>query len=263
MGIKKQLRSWKAAPIPPGSAIIGPMTRNENYTRFCAGMKASIPIALGYFAVSAAYGMAAIIQGMTVTQATVASLITLTSAGQFAGTTLICAGASLTELVLTQIIINARYFLMAISLAQKTAPGTPLWQRMMMAYGITDENYAVAISQKGHVHFAWMMGLIVLPVLGWSAGTLLGGLASSTLPSDLVNCLGLAMYGMFIAIIVPASRHSRPVLYCVLLACALSCAFAWVPALQVFSGGYSIIIITIVVSALMAWLFPHREEDES
>lgn len=236
--------------------------KTDQRSLFLAGMKASIPIALGYFAVSAAYGMAAIIEGMTITQATVTSLITLTSAGQFAGTTLICAGASLVELILTQLIINARYFLMSISLAQKAALHTPLWKRMLMAYGITDEIYAVAISEKGRLRFAWMMGLIVGPVAGWTLGTWAGGLASATLPTDLVNCLGLAMYGMFIAIFIPAAKKSRPVFYCVLLACGLSCLFAWTPALQIFSGGYSIIIITVVVSALMAWLFPRSEDEQ-
>lgn len=237
-------------------------SKSDQKSLFLEGMKAPIPIMLGYFAVSAAYGMAAIIEGMTVTQATVASLITLTSAGQFAGTTLICAGASLIELILTQLIINARYFLMSISLAQKLTPHTPLWQRMLMAYGITDEIYAVAVSEKGNIRFSWMMGLIVGPVAGWAGGTLLGGLASATLPTDLVNCLGLAMYGMFIAIFIPAARKSKSVFYCVLLACVLSCLFAWVPALQIFSGGYSIIIITVVVSALMAWLFPRSEDEQ-
>lgn len=224
-------------------------------------MKASIPIALGYFAVSAAYGMAAIIQGMTVTEAAIASLTNLTSAGQFAGTTLICAGASFAELILTQLIINSRYFLMGISLAQKTEPGTPLWKRMMMAFGITDEIFAVAISEKGKIRFPWFMGLMIPPIIGWTSGTLLGGLASSFLPADVVNALGLAMYGMFIAIFVPAVRKEKSVAICVLLAIALSCLFAWMPGLRDLSSGYVIVLITVIVSALMAWKFPRDEEE--
>lgn len=226
------------------------------------GLKASIPVTLGYFAVSAAYGMAAIIQGMSVTQALITSLSCLTSAGQFAGTALICAGASILELVLTQLVINARYFLMSISLAQKTGSSLPLWQRLCMAYGITDEIYAIAISQTGKIQFPWFMGLVLGPVIGWSAGTWLGASASSVLPADLVNALGISMYGMFIAIFVPAARRNKAVLYCVLLAAALSCLFAFAPGLRELSSGYSIILITIAVSALMAWKYP-RKEDQS
>ncbi len=234
------------------------MKKTETWFWFLEGMKVAIPIALGYFAVSAAYGMAAIIQGMSVTQAAITSLSNLTSAGQFAGTTLICAGASLLELVLTELIINARYFLMSISLAQKVGDQTPLWQRLLMAYGITDEIYAVAIGQKGQIRFAWFMGLVILPMIGWTSGTILGAIASHTLPSDVVNALGLAMYGMFIAIFVPAAKKDKAILYCVLLAIGLSCGFSFFPAL---SGGYSIILITLVVASFMAWLFPRSDND--
>lgn len=229
-------------------------------TAFTQGLKAGIPIALGYFAVSAAYGMAAIAQGMSVTQAVITSLTNLTSAGQFAGTSLLLCGASLTELAATTLIINARYFLMAISLANRTAEKTTLGQRMLMAYGITDEIYALAIGHNGRIPFAWFMGLMTLPVIGWSAGTGAGALASSLLPADLVNALGVAMYGMFIAIFVPAARKDRPVLYCVLLAAALSCLIAGISELRSFFGGYAIIVVTVATAALMAWRFPHMDQ---
>lgn len=240
-------------------SIIAFMKKTESLSWFMKGMKVSIPIALGYFAVSAAYGMAAIIQGMSVTQAAITSISNLTSAGQFAGTTLICAGASLLELVLTELIINARYFLMSISLAQKTGNQLPLWQRLLMSYGITDEIYAVAISSPGSIRFAWFMGLVFLPMIGWTSGTILGALASHALPSDIVNALGLAMYGMFIAIFIPAAKKEKAVFWCVLLAISLSYLFSFIPAL---SGGYSIILITLIVSALMAWIFPRFDQED-
>lgn len=238
------------------------MKSNAGITYFLEGIKASIPITLGYFAVSAAYGMAAVIQGMTVTQAAVTSLSNLTSAGQFAGTTLICAGASIAELILTELVINARYFLMAISLAQKVGNEVPLWKRMLMAYGITDEIYAVAISEKGKLRFSWFMGLVFAPVIGWTAGTVLGAVASSALPADVVNALGLSMYGMFIAIFVPAARKDKAVFCCVALSIAFSCLFSFLPGLKNLGSGYSIILITVGVSALMAWIFPRKDEDE-
>lgn len=236
------------------------MNTENRWTVFAQGMKASIPIALGYFAVSCAYGMAAVIQGLTVFEATIISLTNLTSAGQFAGTTLICAGASLFELALTQVIINARYFLMSISLAQKCGGKIPLTKRLLMAYGITDEIYAVAIGKEGRLSFSWFAGLVILPVIGWTSGTALGAMASHVLPTDLVNALGLAMYGMFIAIFVPAAKKERSVMVCVLVSIALSCLFAWAPILSSLSSGYVIVLITIAASALCAWLFPRDEE---
>lgn len=230
---------------------------------FIEGMKASIPIASGYFAVSAAYGMAAIVQGMTVTQAVMTSLLNLTSAGQFSGTTLICAQASLVELVLTQLVINARYFLMSISLAQKTGNKMPLKKRLIMSFGITDEIYAVAISQTGAVKFVWFLGLMIPPIIGWTLGTLLGASASSALPDQLVNALGLAMYGMFIAIFVPVARKERPILYCVLLTAFVSVGLNLIAAFRQVSSGYTLIFITVVISAFMAWRFPREDANQN
>lgn len=225
------------------------------------GMRASIPIAVGYFAVSMAFGMAAVIQGLTVFEAACMSITNLTSAGQFAGTTLICAGASLVELVITQLVINARYFLMGISLAQKTGDRMPLGKRLLMAYGITDEIYAVAISKQGKLEFYWFMGLVVPPVIGWTAGTTLGAMASNFLPGDLVNALGLAMYGMFIAIFIPAAKKEKSVAVCVILSIVLSCLFAYCPGLRDLSQGYVIVLIAIAASAFCAWKFPRDEEE--
>ncbi|MCF0245474.1 MAG: AzlC family ABC transporter permease [Ileibacterium sp.] len=229
---------------------------------FQKGLKDGIPIGLGYFAVSMAYGMAAIVQGMTVTQIIMISLTNLTSAGQFAGTTLLAVSASLIEIAITLIVINSRYFLMGLSLLQKMQPGIPLYRKMMMAFGITDEIYAVAMGQKGDVTFSYFMGLMVLPIAGWTAGTALGGIASSLLPSQIVNALGIAMYGMFIAIFVPAARMEKPVMICVLLSIAASCLFAWIPGLNSLSPGYSVVLIAVAVCAFCAWKFPRKEPED-
>lgn len=228
---------------------------------FMKGLQDGIPIALGYFAVSAAYGMAAIIQGLSVTQAVTISLSNLTSAGQFAGTTLLAAGASLAEIAITLIVINARYFLMSLSLCQKVPADVPLWKKLIMAFGVTDEIYAVAIGQKGKISPSYYYGLMLLPIIGWTAGTGLGGLASEVLPADLVNALGIAMYGMFIAIFVPAARKERSVLICVLISAALSCLFFYTPGLNSLSSGYVIVLVTLLAAGLAAWLFPRKEEE--
>lgn len=232
---------------------------NNDYLK---GLKDGIPIALGYFAVSAAYGMAAIIQGLTVSQAVITSLSNLTSAGQFAGTALLAVGANLIELIVTQLVINARYFLMSISLSQKLSSSVNIWQRLAIAYGVTDEIYAVAIGQKSQIGFKYCMGLITLPVIGWTMGTLCGASASSILPADLVNALGLAMYGMFIAIFVPQMKHSRAVTLCVLIAVGCSCLFTFVPGLNQLSSGYTVIISALIAAGVCAALFPIKENEE-
>lgn len=206
--------------------------------------------------------MAAIAGGMSVHEAVVTSLSNLTSAGQFAGTTLLNAGASLLEVALTQLVINARYFLMSISMTQKIEPGLSWWKRACMAFGITDEIYAIAIGQSGRVGFAWFMGLMSLPVAGWTAGTWLGGAAGDVLPPDVVNALGLAMYGMFIAVLVPAARKQKTVALCIVLAAAVSCVLTFVPGLNRLSTGWNIIITGLGVSAWMAWRHPVDQEDK-
>lgn len=227
---------------------------------FVQGMKTGIPIALGYFAVSCAYGMSAIAQGISVLEATLISITNLTSAGQFAGTSLLAIGAGYGEVILTQLIINARYFLMSVSLSQKTDQKVSMAGRLLMAFGITDEIFAAAIGEKGKISLSWFLGLMFLPIIGWTAGTFVGAAASSVLPTDLVNALGLSMYGMFIAIFVPKAKKEKPVLWCVLFSILLSCLFAFVPGLKNLSSGYTIVIITMAVSMFMAWKFPVQEE---
>jgi predicted branched-subunit amino acid permease len=230
---------------------------------YISGLKAGWPIGTGYFAVSAAFGMTAVLQGYTVSEAVMISLTNLTSAGQFAALPLLRFSASLIELILTQIVINSRYFLMSLSLTQKIEPSMPLWKRLVMSYCVTDEVYAVAVSSKGYVRFRWFLGLMTLPVLGWTLGTWFGAWSKDFLPEILVNALGLAMYAMFIAIVIPPAKKSRPVLYCVILACLISCLFAFVPGLNQISSGYSVIICTVAAAAFCAWKFPKEEEDNS
>lgn len=230
---------------------------------FRKGLEDGIPIGLGYFAVSMAYGMAAIVQGLTVSEAVAISLTNLTSAGQFAGTSLIAAGATMIEILITLVVINARYFLMSLSLSQRIPPSVPLWKKMIMVFGVTDEIYAVAMGQKGKILPSYYYGLMVLPIIGWVGGTFLGGLASTLLPDDIVNALGIAMYGMFIAIFVPAARKEKPVLVCVLLSAGLSCLFYWAPGLRSLSSGYGIVIVTLLAAGICAWLFPHHDSSES
>lgn len=224
---------------------------------FVLGLKTGIPIALGYFSVSVAYGMSAVLLGFTPWQAAFISFSNLTSAGQFAGTQLAAAQAPMVEVAVSMIVINARYILMALSLSQKLDDNIGFGRRLLMAYGITDEIFAAAIGQKGKLSFSFWMGLVLLPVLGWTGGTLTGALISDVLPAKIAAACGTAMYGMFIAILVPKARSSRPVLYCVLLSIAMSLAGNWLK----LSSGWTVILVTVVCAGIMAWAHPEAGDE--
>lgn len=230
---------------------------------FQHGLRDGISIALGYFSVSFSFGILALGGGLSVFQAALTSLTNVTSAGQFAGLQIIIAGGTLLEIAATQFIINLRYALMSLSLSQKLSPDIRLWQRFVIAFANTDEIFAVAMGHTKDLTFPYMVGLQILPILGWTAGTAVGAAAGSMLPASVNNALSVALYGMFIAIVVPAARKVRPVLIVAVLAALLSSVLYYVPAFSEISTGTSIIICTVAASAAGALLFPVHEEGGS
>ena len=233
---------------------------NEHILQFKRGLKDGIPIGLGYLAVSFTFGIMAKGAGLTTLEAVVLSLTNLTSAGQFAGLGIITAGSSLLEMALAQLIINLRYLLMSLSMSQKVEEKMTFRQRLAVSYGVTDEIFAVSMQRPRELSAWYMAGLILTPVIGWTSGTFLGGAATSLLPDTLSSALGIALYGMFIAVIVPPAKKSKPVLFTVLLAVFFSVLFHYVPFFEALSGGWGIIVITIVVSGIAAFLFPIQDE---
>ena len=229
-----------------------PATENS----FAKGLRDGVPIGLGYLSVSFAFGLSAAAAGLPVWGAALISMTNVTSAGQVAGLSLMTAAASLAEQALTQLVINLRYALMSLSLSQKLEPGIRLLDRLFMAFLVTDEVFAVASSQPGMVGRRYFHGLMLAPYLGWSLGTLLGAAAGTILPASVQSALGIAIYGMFLAIIIPPARKLRPVLKVILLSVALSCLFRWAPVLNRVSSGFVIIICAVAASAFGAYFFP-------
>jgi len=234
-----------------------------NPQEFKRGAKDGIPICLGYFSVSMAFGLTAVLSGMPLWSAVMISLTNVTSAGQFAGVNILLAGGTMTELVFTSLIINIRYFLMSLSVSQKLKTGMKMRQRLAIAYGITDEIFAVSVGRKGELTGSYMFGLILVPIAGWVGGTFFGAVAASYMPQALTNAMGIALYGMFIAIIVGPAKEEKSVMITVILAILASLGFAYLPVLNQLSGGWSIIIVTVIVSLIAAWLFPIKEEEEA
>ncbi len=226
---------------------------------FIRGIRHGIPIALGYLSVSFAFGMKAVGDGLTLLQAMLISAANLTSAGQIAGLPLMVGGAGLTEMALTQLTINLRYGLMSLSLGRKLDGSMGTLQRLIFSFANTDEIFAVASSQPGLVGKAYLYGLMITPFLGWTLGTLLGGAAGTLLPAFVRSALGIAIYGMFLAIILPPARKRRPVRFVVLTAVALSLCFRYIPGLNRVSGGFVIIICAVAAAAAGAALYPEEE----
>ncbi len=229
---------------------------------FRKGIRHGIPIALGYLSVSFAFGMKAVGDGLSWLQAVLISATNLTSAGQMAGLPLMTGGASLAEMALTQLTINLRYGLMGLSLGRKLDDSMGTLQRLIFSFADTDEIFAVASSHPGKVGKQYLYGLMLTPFLGWTAGTLLGGVAGTLLPAFVRTALGIAIYGMFLAIILPPARKSRPVRFVVLLSVGMSLCFRYIPGLNRVSSGFVIIICAVVSAAAGAVLFPQGTERE-
>lgn len=229
---------------------------------FRMGLMHGIPIAIGYLSVSFAFGIFATESGLSILEALLISMLNVTSAGQLATVPIIVGGGSYIELALSQLVINSRYSLMSVSLSQKMSENVRLGDRFLIAFINTDEVFAVASSVRGTVGRQYLFGLILTPYLGWSLGTLLGAVAGNVLPAIVISALGIAIYGMFIAIVIPFAKGSAKGFWCVLLSALLSCVFYYVPALSVIPSGFVIIIIALFVSVIFALLFPIDDDGE-
>ncbi|MDD7015615.1 MAG: AzlC family ABC transporter permease [Firmicutes bacterium] len=228
---------------------------------FRTGVHHGIPIALGYFSVATAFGLIAVNGGCTAVEALFISMLNVTSAGQFAGVTVMASAGSYIEMAMTQFLINARYSLMAISLSQKVDSRFTTLPRILLSTFITDEIYAVAIGQKEDVSAKYYAGLSCLPYVGWAAGTFFGAFMGNILPQVLTTSLSIGLYGMFIAIVVPVVKSSRKTLIIVGISLAISCLLYFIPAFDKVSAGFAIIISAVIASAAGALLFPIDDEE--
>lgn len=233
------------------------------------GLKDGIPIALGYLFVSMGFGITAVNYGIPVLFATVISAVNITSAGQVAGIEIIrdvlsgaaLLGVSLGEMILTQLVINLRYSLMSIGLSQKLDDSFTTGRRLPVSFFITDEIYAVSSQKKGTVGSRYMFGIGTLPIAGWIAGTFIGALAASWLPAELSNIFGIAIYGMFMSIVIPPAKKDKGIMMCAVTAMSISCAIRFIPCFSFITSGFSIIISALAAATLCAIVKPVREEE--
>ncbi|MBR4721123.1 MAG: AzlC family ABC transporter permease [Clostridia bacterium] len=228
----------------------------KRFSEFIRGIKGGLPICMGYLGVSFAFGIFAVESGLKISEAMLISMTNLTSAGQFAAVPVITAGGSLIELILGQIIINLRYMFMSVALSQKLDKNVNIFDRLIISFANTDEIFAVAVSNKEDVGKSYLYGLIITPYLGWSIGTLIGATMGSILPHDAISALGVAIYAMFVAIVVPQTKEDKNMAFCVLVSVILSCIFYYVPVLKSIPQGFVITICALTASMIFAYFAP-------
>lgn len=236
--------------------------RGERKSAFLRGMRDGVPIGLGYLAVSFALGITAKNAGMTALQGFIMSWLGMASAGEYAAITVIAAGASYWEMAAVTLVANARYLLMSFALSQRLSPDTSLGHRLLIGYSVTDELFGIAVSQPKPLDPMYSYGSYLVAVPMWAAGTALGVIAGNILPLRVVSALSVALFGMFIAVIVPPSRENRVVLLFVLLSFAASWAASRLPGISALSSGGRVILLTVVLAAIAAAAFPVKEEEE-
>lgn len=226
---------------------------------FLNGMKAGIPIAMGYFAVAIALGISAVKSGISPLAAALASLLNNASAGEHIAFTLIAAGASYVELVAMEIVANARYLLMSASLSQKLDEKCSTLERLLLGFTVTDEIFGVSMMQKGRLSPYFTYGTFAVATFGWTSGTLCGALMGDILPASVVCALSVGLYGMFISVFVPEAKKNRVVAVLVLVSFVLSTLFEYAPYLKLIPVGIRVIALTVVISLAAALLFPIKE----
>ena len=241
-----------------------PDEKQQNFSRlsFEKGIKDGLPIGLGYLSVAFAFGVQASIAGVPILMSVFISMTNLTSAGQLAGLNIIAACGTILEMILTQLVINARYFLMSITLTQKLDGSFTFGHRLLCSAFVTDEIFAIAAAKPKTFGRKYFYGLVILPYVGWTLGTLLGASAGSILPDFIINALGIALYAMFVAIILPPSITTRGVLPAVALGAGISCAIYFIPAFSNVSTGIAIIISAVVSALIIAAIFPIKDKEQ-
>lgn len=229
---------------------------------FCEGMRDGLPIALGYFAVAFTIGIAARNAGMTAFQGFLASFLNNASAGEYAGFTVISTNAVYFEIALVTLITNARYLLMSCALSQKFAPGMPLRHRFIIGFDVTDELFGISIARPGYLDPYYFYGAMLLAIPCWATGTFIGVIAGNILPLRLVSALSVALYGMFLAVIIPPARKNHVVAVLVIISFIISFLTVKIPVIKEISSGTRIIILTVIISGIAALLFPVSDPKE-
>ena len=238
------------------------MTGNKSYQVFLKGMRDGLPIALGYFTVAFSLGITARNAGINALQGFIMSMLNNASAGEYAAIAATSDNAPYLEMAILIFITNARYILMSCALSQKLSPDLPWYHRLLIGFDITDEQFGIAIAHPFPLPPQYLYGSYCLTIPGWAGGTAIGIMAGNMLPPVVVIALSAAIYGMFIAVIIPPARKNRTIMVIVIVSFAASGAMSLIPAVQAMSESLRIIILTVVISVAAAIIRPLKNEEE-
>ena len=242
--------------------IMKTYSMKQNKKVILQGFRDGIPIGLGYFAVAFSLGIAAKNAGLTPFQAFLTSALCHASAGEYAGFTVIAAAASFLEMATITLIANARYLLMSCAMSQRIDPKMPFLHRLVMSFYITDELFGIAIARPGYLNPWYTYGAVLFASPCWAVGTALGAIAGNLLPLRFVSAFSVALYGMFLAIFIPPARKDKVILGIVVLCFLLSGAASYLPITAALSEGTRTILLTLLISAGAALLFPRKQSQE-
>lgn len=228
--------------------------------QFFRGVRTGIPIALGYLAVGFTLGITAKNAGLTAFQSGLTSLLVSASAGQYAAFTMMAAQSGYLEIAIMEAVTNARYILMSCALSQKLPESTKTWHRLTMGFAVTDEIFGMAIAEEDKLNPYYYFGMMAIAVPLWALGTFLGTAVGNVLPGSVVSALSVGLYGMFLAVIIPASKKNRIILGVVVVSMAASFALEVIPWFAAIASGTRTILLTVVIASAAAVLFPVKEE---
>lgn len=232
----------------------------DNKKIFRLGMKDGVPIGLGYLAVSFSLGIAARNAGLNAIQAFLTSFLCNASAGEYAGFTLIAAGAAYFEIAIMTFVANARYLLMSCAMSQRLDPHMPFYHRLFIAYNITDELFGIAIGRPDHLNPYYTYGAVFVAIPCWAIGTALGAIAGNILPVRVISAFSVALYGMFIAVFVPPARKNKTIRWLIVICFITSFGAIHIPLLSQLTDGTRTIILTVLISVIAAYFFPQKQE---
>ena len=236
--------------------------QNDNIS-FFKGMRDGVPIALGYFAVAFTLGITAGKAGMNALQSSLMSALMLASAGEFAAISMIGSGAGVMEMIVTTVVINMRYLLMSSALSQKVQQNRPFFHRIFMSYAVTDEIFGISMTVPGKLNPFYQYGAASVAAPGWILGTFLGTMVGMILPAPVMSAMSVAIYGMFLAVVIPPARKNKIIAAVVVISMSVSLLFQSIPGLKNISSGFQIILLTVLISAAAAILFPVQEEQHA
>ncbi|MEH7546442.1 AzlC family ABC transporter permease [Neobacillus vireti] len=216
-------------------------------SEFKKGFQAGVSIGIGYFPIALTFGLLAKTSGLSIYETVLMSLIVFAGAAQYISLSLIAYGTGIFEIILTTFIVNIRHFLMSATLNEKVEKDR-LLKKLLYAFGITDETFSVAATREDSVSTGYMFGIISVSYSSWVVFSGVGHLIGASLPQTLQHSMGVALYAMFIGLLVPSMKKSAKVIFLAVLGAVFNSIFT---LSHIMAQGWSIVSATLLSAIIM------------